>query len=626
MKKKIAVFGNGWSDEYFTLVITGIQKRAAEVNADIYAFINYTAGTEENADNKGEKSIFLLPDISMFDGVILLGNTIDLASEREYLCGEIAKYHLPAVCLENKIEGIPSLYTDTYSGVFELTSHLIKEHNVKKIVYISGPKENQENQMRQKAVNDALASIQRSLAPEDVIDGQWSYYDTLTRVTDWSKSHDLPDAFVCANDDMALGVCTAMEALGIQVPQQVLVTGCDCLSLCQRIYPILSTVGRDWGKLGSAAIDAIIRQINGEQLPASTSYGSFPVYGESCGCTVTDERLQKRRHSIINQHKQQKESTIYEWHLRGIDDMMARVTSLRDAKDHLGGQFAYSNNYESDNLLLCLVDTFLENDFHADFTPMMDEYLHLEYGKSKPCGSFPKKQLLPPLGIDSEKSNVFAFLPLHITDNVLGYVVFINKLDLLFHADNIYTWLRHMSQDFERVRHNVRLKNMNRMLTEVSMTDALTGLRNRAGYDALAVPCLQKCQKEGKLGAMIFADINRMKQINDKYGHLQGDYALCTVAEAIKRTMPTGWIAVRFGGDEFIMVGECTTAEEAEQLKQQLSVNLDKLKKEKELCFPLSASFGAVVMNPGENYSLEEYLRKADKAMYVMKQKAHEEY
>jgi len=306
--------------------------------------------------------------------------------------------------------------------------------------------------------------------------------------------------------------------------------------------------------------------------------------------------------------------------------MMARVTSLRDAKDHLGGQFAYSNNYESDNLLLCLVDTFLENDFHADFTPIMDEYLHLEYGKSKPCGSFPKKQLLPPLGIDSEKSNVFAFLPLHITDNVLGYVVFINKLDLLFHADNIYTWLRHMSQDFERVRHNVRLKNMNRMLTEVSMTDALTGLRNRAGYDALAVPCLQKCQKEGKLGAMIFADINRMKQINDKYGHLQGDYALCTVAEAIKRTMPTGWIAVRFGGDEFIMVGECTTAEEAEQLKQQLSVNLDKLKKEKELCFPLSASFGAVVMNPGENYSLEEYLRKADKAMYVMKQKAHEEY
>ena len=157
------------------------------------------------------------------------------------------------------------------------------------------------------------------------------------------------------------------------------------------------------------------------------------------------------------------------------------------------------------------------------------------------------------------------------------------------------------------------------------MTDALTGLKNRTGYDALAFPYLQKCQQEGKLGSMIFADINRMKLINDKYGHLQGDIAICTVADAIKMTMPPGWIAVRFGGDEFIMVGECKNNQEAEHLKQQLSLNLEQIKKERNLCFPLTASFGAVVMNPDENYSLEEYLRKADEAMYVMKQKAHAE-
>ena len=170
------------------------------------------------------------------------------------------------------------------------------------------------------------------------------------------------------------------------------------------------------------------------------------------------------------------------------------------------------------------------------------------------------------------------------------------------------------------------MKELNKMLTEVSMTDALTGLKNRAGYDSLAVPYLQKCQREGKLGTMIFADINRMKLINDRYGHLQGDYALCTVAEAIKRTMPADWIAVRFGGDEFIMVGECASHEEAEGLKQSLAANLNQIKKERDLCFPLTASFGAVVMNPNEDYSLEEYLRKADEAMYVMKQKAHAEY
>lgn len=372
-------------------------------------------------------------------------------------------------------------------------------------------------------------------------------------------------------------------------------------------------------------MDCVLRQIDGEHITDNIIYKSSPVLGESCGCKVTDERIVNRRRSIIGQHKQQKENTIYEWHLRSVDDTLARVTSIRDAKERLGGQFAYSHNYESEHMLLCLVDTFIENDFHEDFTPEMEEYLHLEYGQSKPCSSFPAKNLLPALGIPEEGSNSFLFLPLHISDNILGYVVFINKLEIIFNPDAMYMWTRHLSQDMDRVRQNVRMKELNKMLTEVSMTDALTGLKNRAGYDSLAVPYLQKCQREGKLGTMIFADINRMKLINDKYGHLQGDYALCTVAEAIKRTMPPDWIAVRFGGDEFIMVGECASLEDAESLKQALATNLNHIKKERDLCFPLTASFGAVVMNPKENYSLEEYLRKADEAMYVMKQKAHAE-
>ena len=224
--------------------------------------------------------------------------------------------------------------------------------------------------------------------------------------------------------------------------------------------------------------------------------------------------------------------------------------------------------------------------------------------------------------LDDSKSNSFLFLPLHVKEEPIGYVLFVNHLDIAY-QQTLYTWTCHIGSGLEHVRQNIRLEELNKKLIEVSMTDALTGLKNRTGYDTLAFPLLRKCQKEGKLGSMIFADINRMKQINDKYGHLQGDIALRTVADAIKMTMPPDWIAVRFGGDEFVMVGECSSKEEAEQLKEQLSVNLEKLKEELNLRFPLSASFGAVVMNPEENYSLEEYLRKADESMYLMKQKAH---
>ena len=166
------------------------------------------------------------------------------------------------------------------------------------------------------------------------------------------------------------------------------------------------------------------------------------------------------------------------------------------------------------------LNTFIEKDSHKAFTPEMDEYLHLEYGKPQPCNSFPAKELMSKVGLPEDTSNTYLFLPLHVGEDILGYVILINRFDVLFQPDAMYMWTRHLSQDLERVRQNVRMKELNKMLTEVSMTDALTGLKNRAGYDSLAVPYLQKCQLEGKLGTMIFADINRMKLINDKYGHL----------------------------------------------------------------------------------------------------------
>ena len=122
----------------------------------------------------------------------------------------------------------------------------------------------------------------------------------------------------------------------------------------------------------------------------------------------------------------------------------------------------------------------------------------------------------------------------------------------------------------------------------------------------------------------MFADINKMKVINDKYGHLQGDASICTVAEAIKMTLPQDWIAVRYGGDEFIMVGECEDMEAAEKIKEELAENLEQVKTRRNLCFELTASIGAVIMHPGEPYSLDEYLRKADAAMYATKQKYHQ--
>ena len=249
----------------------GIVSDITKSNVDIYTFVNYSSSSDGAADNEGEFCIYELPDLSTFDGVILLANTINLASERKYLRDQIIKNNLPAVSLEYPMDDIPYLYTNTYSGVYALTTHLTQTHNVRNVVYISAPADNSENITRKKAVVDALAQVGATLPEENILYGNWSYYDTFAVMGSYfDAGRPLPDAFVCANDEMAIAVCAFLHEKGIRVPEQVLVTGCDCTKRSQEIYPILSTVVREWDQLGHDSLDLVLKQMDGIAVPAST--------------------------------------------------------------------------------------------------------------------------------------------------------------------------------------------------------------------------------------------------------------------------------------------------------------------------------------------------------------------
>lgn len=629
MKKKVAVFANGWSNEYLELVIEGIRKKAIATNIDLYTFVNYSNGQDDQPEQIGEKSIFLLPDLTTFDGIIVIANTINSASERAYLTEQINKHKIPAVSLEYTLEGIPSLYTDTYSGVYSLALHLVKDHDVRDVIFVSAHADNIENQTRKQAVIDALSQVGCELTEDKILYGNWSYYDTYNVMGAFLDSDKpLPDAFVCANDEMAIAVCSILDEKGIKVPEQVLVTGCDCTKRSQELYPILSTVVREWDQLGNDALDCVLKQIEGISVPDHVEYQSVAVLGESCGCKVNELRKETRRRAIIGNQKVQRESNMNEWHLRHLDDMLAKISNASALKNHLGWNLAYNHSFEGANFLICLVDGYFgegevaQNHGLVGYTDTMEVFVHLKNGEAISGSKFPTRNLVPDIDIDEDCPHMYMFLPLHNEEKTVGYALFIDEPRNLYNQ-TLYTWGKHISQDLERVHQNIRLEELNKKLTLASMTDALTGLNNRTGYDALAFPLLKRCQEENKLSCMVFADINRMKQINDKYGHLQGDVAIRTVADALKMTMPADWIAVRFGGDEFIMVGECQSEAEAEALKNNLASNLDTLKAQNKLNFPLSVSFGVVMIHPGESYNLEEYLRKADEAMYVMKQQVH---
>ncbi len=630
MKKKIAVFANGWSNEYLELVLEGVKSRAAEENIDLFVFLNYSSGSESDPANVGESMIFSLPDIRDFDGVLLMGNTINMPYERERLREQILKYKIPAISLEYEMDGIPYIGTDTYQGIYKLMLHVLEKHHAHEFVFMSGPKNNLESENRKKAVEDALETAGLVLREENVIEADWSYFIAFDKTIEYVQTHEkMPDAIVCANDEMAIAVCTALDYMKVRVPDDVIVTGCDYLTIGQEFFPILSTVGREWDKLGYKGMSSLIERMNGIEISMSTVLQSTPIIGESCGCNVSLAKSDERLHSIIANYRVRREDTINEWQLRYIDELFSKENSVESLKKSMNETFQYNHNFEGEDFMLCIVDGYFEEEESqqelklGELTNRMEVYVNLVGGKAIPTNKFPTKNLLPSYDGNTKGTQVYLFVPLNTKICSVGYMVQKNNLKCVY-DQSLYIYLRRLSQDMERVKQNIRLEELNKKLKEVSITDALTGLRNRTGFDALALPYLLECQKQGKNSAIVFADINDMKTINDKYGHLQGDLALCTVAEAIKKALPPNWIAVRYGGDEFLMVGECLDAEEADEITENLRKELETLKDRRRLNFSLSVSVGSVVMYPEEKNNLEEYLRRADEAMYEAKKRFHQ--
>ncbi len=148
-------------------------------------------------------------------------------------------------------------------------------------------------------------------------------------------------------------------------------------------------------------------------------------------------------------------------------------------------------------------------------------------------------------------------------------------------------------------------------LTDISQTDSLTGLLNRRGFDKNLNRKIEK--NNGKEWIVFLSDLDKFKEINDKYGHLQGDRILKHIASMLKREVSDTFLA-RWGGDEFAGIIEADEKEALDILEQIR----EKIETDPQLIeFGTSISIGFVKYT--EIDTDETLIRKADRAMYKSK-------
>lgn len=631
MKKKIAIFTNGWNDDYLDFALEGVRRRAAADNIDIFIFLDYTSYDITEDDIKGETNILNLPDLSDFDGVLLFGNTLNNAGENQILREKILKAGVPSICLEDKLDGINSIRTENTNGMRELMEHMITVHDVKDVFWVSGPDDNEDSRSRQRVVEEVLGKNGLKLDPAKTFNGCWSYAiveEQLPAIV--SKMDKLPDAFICANDSMALAVCVVLEKAGYNVPKDTRVTGYDNLMSGNHYSPILTSVDRGWDERSYQAMDSLIELMNGAPDFGDKVYDSKFDKGESCGCSMGDEGLKIQKEARRRAFLVPVERTIFDWHLIELDDAVAHVRSLEDVHASYAEAWEKNHPYEGDEFYLCLDQSYVDSTERDTGcrSEGYDDILTVVYGMKDgvtvPLKTISLKDMVPNYDKDSSETSMYMFVPLHIGAETFGYFVNRNNHKMIkdFYLNSL---VRHIDSGLERARQNIRLESLNKILAEISVRDELTGLYNRLGYEKIVIPYLDELRRSEMKAVIMVADINRMKDINDLHGHLQGDKAIRIVANVIKSTVPFGWKAVRYGGDEYVVIGRYDGAVDMDAIKNEIIEKSGRVSEDLNNPFKLSISVGYVIIDSGNDLENEEYFRMADEAMYEMKRKAHEE-
>lgn len=169
------------------------------------------------------------------------------------------------------------------------------------------------------------------------------------------------------------------------------------------------------------------------------------------------------------------------------------------------------------------------------------------------------------------------------------------------------------------IRDITERKKMEDKIKELSLTDELTGLYNRRGFFNLAEQQLKLAKRGANKVYMLYLDVDSFKEINDTFGHDEGDEALKDLAMILKGSYRESDVIGRIGGDEFVVFPIGSDDETIRIVVDHLLNNVDIYNKKSNKSYKLSVSVGVAHYDPIAPCSLGELITKADHLMYENK-------
>lgn len=630
-RKRMAVVLSQAGSTYQKNLLLGLLDEAFKNDLDVCVFTTFIKDGIQYEYRLGEANIFNLLNPEMFDGVMIVPDSIHFPDVAQKLVSECKKISLPVVTIDYQIDDVPCIWGSDSSDVERLVDHLIDAHGCRVIDFISGRKDHPHSLNREAGYKRSLEKHGIPVEPERIHYGDFGREKSAEIADDILNSgRPLPQGIASVCDSSAEAMAEELISRGYSVPDDFKIVGYDTNVKTSEYIGNVTTMYRNSGHTGRQAVRYIYNMLYEKASDSgSETEDNDIITSESCGCGRANK---KPNYSINNDlgGLSLLAGEFYSDYNFMLEDLIA-IDSYEEFFWNLNWYTCFLNS--PDGVYTCTCDEWMTESEEDDkgyrtvgYPDKMTMIHCFEDGEASvdPERTIDSKIMLPRLYRESDKPSVYYFVPLHFNDRCFGYTVlhYIGRPVVFNHE--FAGWMRHANNAFESMRRHLKMKHLyesRERLKAFSVTDSLTGIYNRNGFNSIAVNMFKNAHESGLGLFMLVGDMNNLKTINDTYGHIEGDESIKVAAAAMEKACGKGEKCFRIGGDEFAVIGAGDyTQEDIEARLQRVAGYIAEYNAKSEKPYKLSISLGYIYA-PADGFDrIEDALSAADEKMFINKQ------
>lgn len=496
-RKRLALLAAQVDETHQSRFVSGFLQEAFSDDLDVCVFSMYRKYMFTEIREKGEVNIYNLFDPKKFDGIVILKDTIQTADSTDLIEKRIKEnFDGPVLVIDRDSEIFPTVFEDDYSGMASIVSHMIEVHGYKDIAYLSGKKWHKHSLSRLHAYEDTMISHGLMIREDRIIHGDFWYTSGEYAVKEWANSKKgLPEAIVCANDEMAIGVCNELTKMGIKIPDDVAVAGFDTSEEGALSPLYVTSCSLPYEEMGRYAVRYILLSLKGIKPDEFTCKPEF-IKGQTCGCNCCDlKEYDPRRKEWPTSRMAQKR-----------DDVFNMMTDSLMVQQDLSDFFSlvYSYAYQIDNVRrfsLCLSEPWRDlsntpyvhmthNGYPIEMILAVDYDIENNQGNVNTNAVFDTKDLIPYLDRDRDIPTAFFFTPFFFESECFGYAVVNFGDKATSYNESFREWMEDVSRGFEFLRRSLTVNGYQKLMENMRNSKFFS---TQERYDSLGPEEKKEC-------------------------------------------------------------------------------------------------------------------------------------